>query len=559
MSEQGRQASGVSGFTSVLDAIRSIGRRSTGSLSGRVPDRLLHTPLDLVPGDAARGNALLGSLYNFGGQIVRAAETGDHGDGIPWEHDGAGDFWLAEMQGFGWLRDLRAVGTEAAHKRARSMVLDWLDNHGTIERATAWRAQHVGQRLCAWLAHSEFLLRSADHDFTQRFYQALDMHARHLVRIARGAESGAPQLLACKGLIYGGLCLPDGERRVAQGLKLLDSALAEQVLPDGGHVERAPSIHLAVMRHLSELHAALDGAGHQDIPALSGAITRLARVLRMFRHGDGGLALFNAGVAEESWLVDLALAQPHAKGRPLIDAPDAGFRRIQAGRSILIADMGVPSSVARWAHAGTLSFEMSTGKERLIVNCGPWRGGDASWRQALRATAAHSTLTVDDTSSASLADNGTLSNGPTKVDVERHDQEGASWLEASHDGYLQSFGLLHKRRLYASEDGADVRGEDTLMRIERRSREGREYAVRFHLHPDVQCTLVEDRSAVLLRLPSGSAWQMRASGGTIDINESIYAGDGANRRRTEQIVLTGPIQDTTTTVKWALRRIPKGN
>ncbi|MCG8505753.1 MAG: heparinase II/III family protein, partial [Sphingomonadales bacterium] len=378
-------------------------------------------------------------------------------------------------------------------------------------------------------------------------------------RLIRAADDGLPQLLACKGLIHSGLCLPDGERRVTQGLKILENALEQQVLADGGHIERSPSTHLAAMRHLSELHATLDGAGRQDVPALPAAITRLARVLRMFRHGDGGLALFNAGIEEESWLVDLALAQPHAKGRPLVDAPDVGFRRIQAGRSVLIADMGVPANVGRWAHAGTLSFEMSTGKERLIVNCGPWRGGDSSWRQALRATAAHSTLTVDDTSAASLGDDGTLSNGPTKVDVERHDQEGASWLEASHDGYLGPFGLLHKRRLYASEDGADVRGEDTLMRIEKRAKEGRQFAIRFHLHPDVQCSMVEDRSAALLRLPSGSAWQMRASGAAIDINESVYSGDGATRRRTEQIVLTGPIQETTTTVKWALRRIPKGS
>ena len=550
MSVRARRTPGV-----FLDALRRLGRGSTAPFGGRGTDRLLHRPLDLIPGAAGRGTALLGSLYNFGGQVVRAAEVGDR-SGIPWRHRGAGEYWLAELQGFTWLRDLRAVDTDEALERGRSMVLDWLRQHRTIERATAWRPEIIGQRVSAWLAHGEFLLRGADDDFTRHFYQALDLQARHLARIARGTDDGLPRLIACKGLIQSGLCLPDGERRVTQGLKLLDAALERQVLGDGGHVERSPSAHLAVMRHLSELRATLDAAGRPARPALSAGIARLAPALRMFRHNDGGLALFNSGIEEEQWLVDLALTRAPADGPALLDAPDTGFRRIEGKRATLIADMGTPLGVGRWAHAGTLSFEMSAGKERLIVNCGGWRGGDVQWRQALRATAAHSTLTVDDTNTATLDENGAISNGPTKVEVERRDQDGASWLDASHDGYLESLGLIHKRRLYAAA-GADVRGEDTLMRIERRRKHGREFAVRFHLHPDVHGEMAKDRSAALLSLPSGAVWQMRAAGAAIGINESIYAGDGATRRRTAQVVLSGPVQDTTT-IKWALRPVQKG-
>ena len=62
---------------------------------------------------------------------------------------------------------------------------------------------------------------------------------------------------------------------------------------------------------------------------------------------------------------------------------------------------------------------------------------------------------------------------------------------------------------------------------------------------------------MLLRPPSGSGWQMRAAGGAIGLNESVYAGDGLNRRRAEQIIITGPVEAEETVIKWALRRIPK--
>ena len=541
-----------------LGALRWFRSRTSESRRRGVSQRLVHRSIDPVPGVAGRGDALVAGLYEFGGQAVRAAEVGERGD-TPWRHREAGDYWLAELHGFDWLRDFRAAGTSPAAECGRTMVLDWLRQHRSLDNTAAWTPEVIGRRLSAWLAHGEFLLQGADDEFTQRFHQALDLQARHLMRTARNAGEGLPRLLAYRGLIESGLCLPDGERRVAQGLKLLEAALTEQVLGDGGYVERNPSTHLAAIWCLAGLRATLDASERPAGQTLSEAIARLAPSLRTFRHGDGGLALFNGGVEEERGPIDLALSRAAAGSETTpLDAPYMGFRRVEGRHSTLIADTGAPSTTGRWAHAGTLSFEMSAGRERLIVNCGGWRGGNAGWREALRGTAAHSTLVVDDTNSATLGEDGAISDGPTTVKVERRDQDGATWIDSSHDGYLDTLGLIHKRRLYAGHEGADVRGEDTLSHIRRRRQRGREFALRFHLHPEVTCAMTEDRRAVLLRLPSGAIWQMRGAGASISIDESVYAGDGVTRRRTSQVALTGPIEDSTT-VKWAFKLLPKGN
>ena len=541
-----------------LGALRWLRSRTSESRRRGATQRLVHRSVDPVPGVAGRGDALVAGLYEFGGQAVRAAEVGERGE-VPWRHREAGDYWLAELHGFDWLRDLRAAGTGLAAERGRTMVLDWLRQHRSLDNTAAWTPEVIGRRLSAWLAHGEFLLQGADDELTQRFHQALDLQARHLMRTARNAGEGLPRLLAYRGLIESGLCLPDGERRVAQGLKLLEAALTEQVLGDGGYVERNPSTHLAAIWCLAGLRATLDASERPAGQALSEAIARLTPSLRTFRHGDGGLALFNGGVEEERGPIDLALSRAAAGSETApFDAPYMGFRRVEGRHSTLIADTGAPSTTGRWAHAGTLSFEMSAGRERLIVNCGGWRGGNAEWREALRGTAAHSTLVVDDTNSATLGEDGAISDGPTTVKVERRDQDGATWIDSSHDGYLDTLGLIHKRRLYAGHEGADVRGEDTLSHIRRRRQRGREFALRFHLHPEVTCAMTEDRRAVLLRLPSGAIWQMRGAGASISIDESVYAGDGVTRRRTSQVALTGPIEDSTT-VKWAFKLLPKGN
>ena len=543
----------------VLGALRRLGRRvSARGTPDEIP-ALLHRPLDLVPGVAGRGAALAQGVYDFGGQVVRAGDAGKQSE-TPWRHNGAGEHWLAELHGFAWLRDLYAAGTADAAERGRAMVLDWLRRHRTIENAVAatWGPEALGRRLSAWLAHSAFLLQGADDEFARRFHKALELQASHLTRTARSADEGLPQLVAARGLIESGLCLAGGERRIAQGLKLLEAALAKQDAGNGDRLGRNPSAHLAALWCLAGLRATLDEGGHPAPPAVSEGIGRIAAALGLFRHGDGGLALFNGGVEEERGLIDLALSRTGASGGADTGAaPDTGFSRIGSRHTTLIADTGAPAVTGRWAHAGTLSLELSAGRERLIVNCGGWRGGDDGWQEALRATAAHSTLVVDDTNTATLGADGTIADGPNTVRVERRERDGATWIDASHDGYLDGLGLVHKRRLYVGAAGSDVRGEDTLTHLRQRRRRGREFAVRFHLHPDVRSAMTEDRRAALLRLPSGAIWQMRAAGASMSIDESVYAGDGATRRRTSQIALTGPIEDAIT-VKWAFKFLPKG-
>lgn len=555
-------STGGSALSNVMETLRGFGYSTPAyrfSLNGRPPDRIIMQPTDMLPGDTARGDKLLENTYNFGGQeitIPAKTTSGNSPINAPWKHFDAGDFWYNELHSFEWLRDLKVIGNQTARVRARNLIIDWIEDHTNID-PKPWRADLIGRRIAAWLSNSEFLLKESDTSFEKHFFYSLALQTRHLSRIARTSIEGVERLHAYKGILYTGLSLPEGEKRYLQAIKLLNNTLIKQILPSGGYYERSPSAHLTVMRHLIDIQKSLIVADQPPFDTLNNAIGTMASVLRTYRHGDGSLALFNSSVEEEPWLIDLVLAQSNSKGRALENVSDLGFRRIQAGRTILITDHGAPAKQSRRVHAGLLSFELSIGKERLIVNCGCWHGSDDKWSKALRATAAHSTLTVNDTNSCELFDDGSIGVGPKNVPSQREDQDGASWLEASHDGYCEPFGLVHNRRLYVSSDGTNVRGEDVLTRVDTKNQGGRSFTIRFHLHPDIQAMMAQDGASILLRQRSGNGWQMRSSGGTIGLNESIYIGDGANRKRSEQVIITGPVGSKITTIKWALRRISK--
>jgi uncharacterized heparinase superfamily protein len=169
--------------------------------------------------------------------------------------------------------------------------------------------------------------------------------------------------------------------------------------------------------------------------------------------------LFNGSKEESSSLIDIALTQAGRARRGPAALTEGGFQRLQAGRSVLIVDCGAPAppGLDRYAHAGTLSMELSVGRDRMIVNCGGFPTGSQEWLSATRATAAHSTLVIADLSSSELKSDG-LNRRPVAVEVQRQEANGAHWLEASHDGWRKPFGAVHRRRLYSCACGLGAAG-----------------------------------------------------------------------------------------------------
>ena len=373
--------------------------------------------------------------------------------------------------------------------------------------------------------------------------------ARGLAASLPAEELDARALTALKGLVAAAVALPDNAALLARALRHIPPEIARQVLPDGCHAERSPAAQLAALQDLTEMRALMQSAQTQPPAALASAIERMAPALRALRHGDGGLVLFNGAKEESAALVELVLTQAGRGGRAPAGLTEGGFHRLQAGRSVLVVDCGTPPppGLDRLSHAGTLSMELSVGRDRMVVNCGAAPASGPAWRDATRASAAHSTLVIADTNSSELTASG-LGRHPGQVEVTRQEANGAHWLEASHDGYKVPFGALHRRRLYMAESGEDVRGEDA---VEGPSPQG--YAVRFHLHPAVAATLQGDAESVMLRLPGGATWRFKAEGTPVSLEESIYLG-GPEPQPAQQVVLTGHA-DGPQQAKWAITKV----
>jgi uncharacterized heparinase superfamily protein len=137
------------------------------------------------------------------------------------------------------------------------------------------------------------------------------------------------------------------------------------------------------------------------------------------------------------------------------------------GTTVIVMDAGVPPDLelAGSACAGSLSFEMSTGSDLLLANAGRPTAPDAHARALSRATVSHNTLCLNDQSSSMLIRNPKLEQAigavpirhPDVVKCMVHEGEAGISVDASHDGYLARFNLIHTRLLHLDASGVRPR------------------------------------------------------------------------------------------------------
>jgi uncharacterized heparinase superfamily protein len=519
-------------------------------------DRLVIAPQDLRTTDATRAAEIYAGRFVFAGKIVTCNGRS------PFDIEAPSDDWETALFGFGWLRHLRAADTAITRANARSLVDEWIARQNRSQ-AVAWRPEVLARRVMSLLSQAPLVLTDSDGRFYRRYLRNLTRETRYLRSTVREATDGVARLQVLIALTYATLCLANQGNQIKNAARRLSEELARQILPDGGHVSRNPAALVESLLDLLPLRQTFAARNIMPPQALMNAIDRMMPMLRFFRHGDGTFALFNGMGPTSSDLVATILAYDDSRGAPVASMTHSGYERIEAGRSIVLMDVGPPPppALSQEAHAGTLSFELSSGPCRVVVNCGVPSTGRENWRPHARSTAAHSTLVYHDTSSCQFVEAGAVKRllqgapivaGPQAVEVQRDALEDGTLITASHDGYYRQFGLFHRRVIMLSHDGNRLDGEDSLV-FEGRSptrNVGDDYAVCFHLHPTVKASRLSDAHGAMLMLPNRDVWTFEAFNDTVHLEDSVFLAGSDGARRTTQIVIRQQAREALT-VRWA--------
>ena len=478
------------------------------------------------------------------------------------------------VHGFAWMRDLATSAPRGqCTATAERVMIAWLDANEKPGKSTPWHVENVGHRLMNWLVHAPLILSGNDTELRRRTIEAIAETARWLDRNVTKASDRMGEVAGWCAIVAAGLLLPEGRPRRLFGEAGLIRTLGELVADDGGTLSRSPLAQMDAIALLIDLSACYRATDRDPPEALDTMLNLLVPPLLALIHSDGALSSWQGAGAIRADRIAALIDASTVRARPLKNVRQWGYQRIASNKTTLIFD-AAPPPLARNARAGcasTLAFEFCAKGQRIIVNCGgaAFAGGQVPARieQGLRATAAHSTLTLDDANSTAVHINGKLGAGVSEVEVDRKtmkvEQGLATRLEASHDGYAARYGLMHRRMLIMREDGSELRGEDLLVPVGKKGKRGKiGFAIRFHIGPGIELGLSDDKRGAGLALPDGSYWQFRMSSletgndtCELAIEESMWVDGGGRPQPIQQLVIQGMTSRGGGSFSWLLKKM----
>ncbi len=515
-------------------------------LNGPAPDRLALKPVDPYGPDKALGDAVISGRLTIGAEAVDCEGELEHlwllaGDAGPLH-----DF----LHRFVWLRHLAALGARGREPAQRLAEAWFVANEKWSP--VSWEPYTTGERLIHLCCHGQVVIARGDALWRSRVLTSMARQTRHLARAGHRAGAAHERLMTAMALTVAALALPGCEPEAEKGLELLRRELRLQIRPDGGHVSRNPSRQLELVVRLQMVLKALEARRMPTPGFLRHMIGRAAAHVQLFRAGDGRLAIFNGGFEDDGAALTAALTSVDEAAEPTGFARHSGFQRLEAARSVVIADIGAARGGAATPSAfqSSASFHFSSGRARIVVNCGSGSQLPGEWAASLRQAAAHSTLSTEPREAGAALFRNALITHRRAEDPRGHLLE----IERSLGGDQEAF--KHIRRFYLAVRGDDLRGEDRLVGANAAIRAG--WRLRFHLHPGVRASLARDGRSIIVALPNREGWRFRSNCLNLEIARSVYCGGGGLPQSTEQIVIGGGLESADggdIVVRWSFRRM----
>lgn len=447
----------------VVHRVRLRGQRVVvGRFPGRV-ERILARPAPaqvgwpegFTPIDARLSWPLLHEIE--AGKLTLLGHTRNVGMPLQWRQQDAEQLWRYHLQYWDWAWGL-ARESDRLRARAvfRRMLTSWQDQ-ARFGQWDEWSPYVVALRAWSWCGQYDAFVRGSDLD--EQFVATLGLHARYLQAHLELDVGGNHLIKDLKALVGLGVFLGD-ERMLRRALRGLRTEVARQVLPDGGHFERAPAYHCQVLADLIDIDGLL---GDVSPRWLSDAVKQMRRWLGLVLLPDGTVPLLNDGypVAPEL-LAALKPGPPAAAGLTLL--PDSGLGVLRRGDLHVLADVGLPcpDELPAHAHADTLSFLLYAGTTRLVTECGTSTYQPGAVRDHERGTAAHSTVQVDGADSTEVWGAFRAARRARPTILRSVDDAVTSVLSACHDGYTRLSGQpVHTRTWTLTESKLRVVDEVT--------------------------------------------------------------------------------------------------
>ena len=457
------------------------------------------------------------------------------------------------LNSFFWLFSL---DLKSSKRDTQDVILQWIEKNERYN-IKAWEVDIVAQRIIAWISNSRLTYEDGSSDYKKKFNDVIKKQINHLINEIEQSKWVGDKMIGCAAIILTGLSYQDKVGYLNKGLNLLKKLIKFSFNNDGFPKSRNIRQLNFYLKYFILIREWLKESQSEIPDFINENIYYLGQAYAFIWQNNKVDLLFNGNHETNNSDFDYYL---NRLGYSFKNQSNelGGYAILKNKKTSLAMDIG-SSPEKKFSsdyQAGALSFEIITNGKKLICNSGYFQNYKHQLNKVSKSTAIHSTLILDDRSSCKFninKDMGSKISQGLKIIKKNIVFEKNYWkINATHDGYLKQYSILHDREIEFYPEQIKFIGHDKI--ISKNKIKNLKFEIRFHLEPNIKMMKTQDNKSILIDL-DGEGWKFNSENNTINVDNGLYFGIKNSFDDNQNIVIYGMTNDENQTIKWEITKL----
>ena len=510
------------------------------------PDRIFYNP----------SAYLSASLTSGGSDFYKITNTNPED---MWKIDLNNKRKFENLHSFLWLARLDRKNSKIIIK---NIIKSWINNFFDYNPKT-WEMEIAAKRIIAWSSNIDITLENSDKDYKEKFLLSLLKQSNYILNNLNKIFYGPGKIICCAAIILSGIIFRENEFSYKVGIKELEKTIRNFFDEDGFPKSRNPEDVLICLKYLILIREWFKESQKPIPDFLNEIIIKCGNCYSVLCCSNKQFPLFNGATEIDYKDYDVFLKNLKYKfANKNHDVAD--LIKVKKKRFDFFIDCGnpPPNNYARYYQAGCLAFEIISNKQKIICNSGFGKFFSSKITNLSRATAAHSTLYINDTSSCIFQKSKIINKFYGNSLIHKHkvikknytDNNQFYRITASHNGYEKKFGYIHTRTIQILKKEDKILGMDELTKT-KNYLNPLIYFIRFHIYPNTKIVKTKAGNSILISLSNGEGWLLQSKSNNLNIEKNIFLGNKNKIINNESIAISGKINADHISIKWEIERI----
>ena len=454
-----------------------------------------------------------------------------------------------DIHSFDFLNFSSKLGGKMGISLSKEAIFGWYKLYKN-KLGFPWIEDLTSKRLINLLYNYEYINSSSKEEDKKKLDFIIYFHIQRIFFDFNSKKMNEFTSFDLLAYLLSGLLLKKINKNEIDYIKFI---VANQIDKIGVHKSYNLLEHSKFINNLKEIKSILLFFNSNKSNVFDEIILKMASILNEYFHLDGSLPLFNGANNIYTLSIYNSLNKESYLKKREFSNINNGIAFYADKNKKIFFDVVQPNldMISSNLSAGTLSVELSGFGEKILTNCGASESFGKN-PEYLRYSAAHSTIILQNTNISEIKVDNPHIKFPQSVIFRKETNNLEEIFEGSHNGYLNKFNKIIKRRLVINKNKNNLKGEDSFISYKDISNR-LIYHIRFHLAHDMVLNFTNNKKNIILKTKMKNIWLFKSN--TELIIEDSISVDNNITKPTKQIVIKGVLSNEKVVEKWSLEKI----